>query len=472
MLIAREKEKQILLDSLKKDESQFLAVYGRRRVGKTYLIRETFRNGFTFQHAGYATGKRDQQLEAFRNSLREYGYTDCKTPRNWMEAFELLKDVIRRSAAEKKIIFLDELSWMDTPRSDFMVALEGFWNGWASARRDVVLIVCASATSWMINKIIRNRGGLYNRLTGRIHLMPFTLGQCEEYLDANGMALPRVQILDAYMILGGVPYYWSLLKQGLSLSQNIDRMFFADGAPLQEEFDYLFSSLFKKPKIYIRIVEALASKKSGLTREELLKALRRKADSGLSEKLTDLENCGFIRSYREYGNKKKGTVYQLIDGFVLFYYRFLTEKITDEHFWTNQINTPARNTWSGLAFERVCLLHVTQMKKKLGIEGVLTEVYSWRCSRDEEKGIRGSRVDLLIVRQDRVINLCEMKYSADEYTLTAADERDLRRKVNDFQLATQSRYAIYVTLCTTYGLEPSMYSGSVHSVITCDDLFT
>jgi len=205
MLIAREKEKQILLDSLKKDESQFLAVYGRRRVGKTYLIRETFRNGFTFQHAGYATGKRDQQLEAFRNSLREYGYTDCKTPRNWMEAFELLKDVIRRSAAEKKIIFLDELSWMDTPRSDFMVALEGFWNGWASARRDVVLIVCASATSWMINKIIRNRGGLYNRLTGRIHLMPFTLGQCEEYLDANGMALPRVQILDAYMISEGYP---------------------------------------------------------------------------------------------------------------------------------------------------------------------------------------------------------------------------------------------------------------------------
>ena len=471
MLIAREEERGILLDALRKDESQFIAVYGRRRVGKTYLIRETYHDSFTFQHAGFAAGKRKQQLQAFYHSLQEYGLSECKQPDNWMAAFELLKILVRRATAPRKIIFLDELSWMDTPRSDFMVALEGFWNGWVSARRDVVLIVCASATSWMIRKIIHNRGGLYNRLTGRIYLKPFTLGQCEEYLTANHMALPRVQILEGYMILGGIPYYWSYMKPGLSLSQNIDAMFFAEHAPLKEEFAYLFASLFKNPDIYIKIVSALGTKKAGMTREEISKSLKEDANGSLSEKLEDLENCGFIRSYREYGNRKKGTVFQLTDGFVLFHYRFLENPVNDGHYWTNQLNTPARNTWCGLAFERVCLLHVPQIKQKLGITGVLTDVCTWQCRKDPEKGLSGSQIDLLLVRADRVINLCEMKYASDEYTVTAADDRAIRRKVSDFLTATQSRSAIHVTLCTTYGLHESPYAGRIQALITCDDLF-
>ena len=239
MLIGREKEQGVLAEAFQADESRFVAVYGRRRVGKTYLIRESMGSRFTFQHTGYYGGKLMDELFEFCASLREYGLKDFAKPRNWLEAFELLKELIRRSTEKRKVIFLDELSWMDTRGSDFIMALEGFWNGWASARKDILLIVCGSVTSWMLNKIIHNKGGLYNRLSCRIHLQPFSLKECERYIQARNIVMNRHQILECYMIMGGIPFYWSFLEKGFSLPQNIDRIFFAKDAPLEHEFDYL-----------------------------------------------------------------------------------------------------------------------------------------------------------------------------------------------------------------------------------------
>lgn len=471
MIIGREKEIQILNEALEDDGSHFIAVYGRRRVGKTFLIRETFGYRFTFQHAGLSEGGMKEQIFTFCSSLKDAGYEFKRRPQNWLEAFEGLKDLVRQSKEKRKVIFIDELSWMDTPRCDLMAALENFWNVFASARRDIVLIVCASATSWMLSKVVNNKGGLYNRLTERMNLQTFSLQECEEYVREKGLILNREQILQYYMICGGVPFYWEFLEKGYSLSQNIDNIFFAENAPLKKEFKYLYASVFKKPEVYVQIIKTLGSKKVGMTREELIQYSGITNSGDLTGKLEELESCGFIRKYYSYGMKKKNAMYQLMDCFTLFHFHFLADEPTDEHFWSNQINTPAMNTWLGLAFERVCLLHVNQMKYRLGISGVLTEQNSWYCKANADEGIFGSQIDLLIVRKDQVINLCEMKYSGAEYTITDAVQRSIRNKISDLQKVTGTKHAIHPTLITTYGMMDNAYGNEIQVVITMEDLF-
>ena len=343
MLIGRNEERRELLELLEKDESQFCAVYGRRRVGKTYLIKETFENHFAFYHTGVANADKKEQLTEFRESLRRAGLKRCKMPRTWFEAFHLLEAVLEQSPDRKKVVFLDELPWMDTPKSQFVSALEHFWNGWANMRNDIVLIVCGSATSWIIKKIIRDHGGLHNRLTDQIYLRPFCLGECEQYAQSLQISLTRKDLTEAYMILGGIPYYWSLLRRGESLSQNIDRLFFSENGRLSHEFEALYDSLFKKPTPYISIVTALATKKAGMTRKELLENTSLDDNAVFIRTLEELEQCNFIRKYQILGKKQRDAIYQLMDNFTLFYFRYLTSNIKkDNHFWSNNLSSHSR----------------------------------------------------------------------------------------------------------------------------------
>lgn len=471
MLVGRTKEADTLNRAFHDEYSHFIAVYGRKRIGKTFLVREVFGYRFTFQHTGLYNAKIREQLFEFDASLKACGYESGKRSKNWLEAFEKLKDLIRYSTEKRKIIFLDELSWMDTKNSGLMTALENFWNGFASARKDIVLIVCASATSWVLKKIVHNKGGLYNRLSAQIHLQPFKLAECEEYVQKSGLVLNREQILRCYMILGGIPFYWTFLKRGLSVQQNIDEMFFSQNAPLKDEFSHLYAAVFDKPQGYLAIIKALSLKKAGMNREDLIAAAGLTNSGDTTMKLEELEACGFIRKYSAFEMKKKNAVFQLTDNFTLFYYQFLESRPSDEHFWSNQLNTPRVNTWEALAFERVCLEHVNEMKRKLGISGVLTDVNSWYCKADRDRGIYGSQIDLLIVRKDQVINICEMKYSQAEYIVTRNTDQSIRQKISDLQTLTHTKYSIHPTLVTTYGIVDNMWSGSIQSVITMDDLY-
>lgn len=478
-MIGRKEERKYLLSLTNEEESQFVAVFGRRRIGKTYLIRETFEHKFTFQHTGISNNqieagiRKREQLNKFAESLKEAGYTGKDKLETWNDAFNALKEVIKQSSEKKKIIFIDELSWMDTRDSGLLSALESFWNGWVTARaeKDVVLIVCASATYWMMRNIINAKGGLHNRLTGQVHLKPFTLRECEEYIESRKILFNRHQILQCYMILGGVPYYWSLLQKGKSLPQNIDHLFLKEGAILSNEYDNLYSALFNKPKQYLEIVEALSTANRGITREEISEITGIESSGDLTRKLTDLENCGFIRKYIPFGYKQKKCLYQLIDNYTLFYHKFLKENMHNENYWMEMSNSPSVRAWSGVAFERVCLEHIAQVKAALGISGVYTEVNSWKCSRDEENGILGSQIDLLIVRRDQAINVCEMKYSETEYIIDGKFSRSQKRKISDFIKITGTKYAIHSTLITTYGIEENSYSGELQGIITADDLF-
>ena len=471
MIIGRKEEQQILHSAAQSENSEFVAVYGRRRVGKTYLIRETFGYKFTFQHTGLAKGNTKEQLFSFAISLRDAGYDDCPIPKSWLEAFSLLSTYLKNSTDEKKIVFLDELPWMDTPRSNFISAFEHFWNGWASARKDIVLIICGSATSWIINKVINDHGGLHNRVTKQIALQPFTLKECEMFAQSKGLEMSRYQLAECYMVFGGIPYYWSLLEKGLSLAQNIDKIIFAKNGKLSNEFNQLYASLFKSPEQYIDIVTALGKKKVGMTREEIIAATDKYSNGALSKVLDELEYCGFIRKYNGFDKKSKQAIYQLIDNYTLFYFKFIQQnENNDEHFWSASIDSAMHRAWSGLAFERLCMAHTQQIKAALGIAGVLSNVYSWRKEADETSD--GAQIDLLIDRKDQVINLCEMKYSLSEYIIDAEYEQKLRNKKSVFIDTTNTRKAVHLTMVTTFGIKVNAHSGIVQNEITLEDLFS
>lgn len=469
-MIGRTPEKQVLLNALESDKSEFVAVYGRRRVGKTYLIRETFDYRFTFQHTGLAKGRTKDQLFAFFLSLREAGYDDCPVPTSWIEAFSLLSTLLNNSSDKKKIVFIDELPWMDTPRSNFIPALEHFWNGWASARKDILLIICGSATSWIISKVINDHGGLHNRLTQQISLKPFTLHECELFVQSKGLELSRYQILESYMVLGGIPYYWDMLEKGRSSTQNIDALFFARNGKLRNEFNKLYSSLFKNPAQYINIVTILGKKKAGMTRDEIIYSGAGSNNGQLSKVLEELEQCGFIRRYNSLGKKKKESIYQLMDNYTLFYFKFCQSNYNnDEHFWSASLGSATHRTWCGLAFERVCMSHSAQIKQKLGISGILSNVYSWMAV--PKDGTPGGQIDMLIDRNDSTINLCEIKYSESEFTIDKKYEHELRNKKASFISNTGTNKAVHLTMITTYGLRHNPYSGIIQSEVTMDDLF-
>jgi len=469
MIIGRRAEQELLNDWFESSRSEFVALYGRRRIGKTFLVREMLRDSFVFYASGILDGTGAVQIENFNKEIFDYGGEDLTPAKNWNEAFNNLNALIMTSEKkDKKVIFLDEIPWMNTPKSGFLAALDHFWNRYASMRKDVLLIICGSASSWIIDNIVNNTGGLHNRLTGEIHLQPFTLLECEEYFLAKGIDVPRYQIAEAYMIFGGVPYYLDYIKPKFSIAQNVDEIFFKESAPLRNEYTNIFRSLFKNADNHIRIIEALAERNYGKTREEIVASSGITEGGGLSKVLGDLIASGFVRGYQAFGKKKKDRLYQLIDPFTLFSLRFYSKRNAySDNFWIRFSTTPAHSTWVGYAFEILCLMHVPQIRKALGISGVLTAVYSWRSKSYEP----GAQIDLVIERDDQVINLCEIKYASAEYVIDKAYDLNLRNKRAAFIAETRTRKAAHTTMITTYGLHKNMYSSGIPYDITLDDLF-
>lgn len=470
-MIGREKERKILLDAVQSDESQFIAVYGRRRVGKTYLIRETFEYNFSFQHTGLQNGDKSEQLKAFERSLKSAGMKNVPALSDWFDAFYNLEQFLDSLPDGKKVVFIDELPWLDTPKSKMVNALDHFWNAWATARKDIILVVCGSATSWIISKIVRNYGGLHNRLTRQIYLEPFTLHECELFANANHLGMSRRNILETFMVFGGIPYYWKFLQKGESYAQSIDRLFFSKNGELKNEYNALYASLFKNPQPYIEIVSVLGHKKAGMTRQEIITELKKNEGGKLSSVLEELEQCDFIRSFQSIGKQKKETVYQLIDNFTLFYFKFIDgQKTNEKNYWSKMMQKNVYAVWSGLAFERICFQHIEQIKKALGISGVISNVYSWTYKPDGD-GEHGVQIDMLIDRDDNVINLCEIKFSKSEYEITSAYDREIHRKADIFTRKTHTTKGVTIVMITSYGLTKNQWANDINNEVVLDDLF-
>lgn len=453
-------------------KSEFVAVYGRRRVGKTFLIRETFANQFDFYLSGMANAPTAEQLFNFNTAIGKYRtFEEAVSPaENWKVAFQQLETLIEHSERKRKVIFLDELPWLDTAQSDFMRALEYFWNTYAIARKDVVLIVCGSAASWMVNKLIHHRGGLHNRVTLRIKLEPFTLAECEAFFKSKGGAFSRYQLIQLYMVMGGVPFYLEMVDIRLSAAQNINKLCFRPNGFLVDEFQDLYRSLFSKAERHILIVEALSKKNKGLTRGELLNATGLPNAGSTTRLLDELEESGFIKKYAPFGKRQRQALYQLVDFYSLFYIRFIEgRRFADEDQWLVGLDSPQQRAWSDYAFEQVCLAHIKQIKQALSIGGVQTQTSSWiNTSGDGPK----SQIDLVIDRRDGVINLCEMKFASQNYTITKKYLDELQTKVATFREATKTTKSIYLTMITTFGLTDNVHASSiVQNSLVMDELF-
>ncbi|RYD77642.1 MAG: ATP-binding protein, partial [Sphingobacteriales bacterium] len=464
-------EQQLLEDIYNTNRADMLAITGRRRVGKTYLVRNYFLDQLHFELNGILNASLQQQLQNFDIAFKKFTknkYAKKLPVANWIEAFELLTKYLDNIRSKKKlVIFIDELPWLDTHRSGFMAAFDWFWNTWAS-RKNILVIICGSASSWMTNKIINNRGGLHNRVTKRIHLRPFTLSETEAYLKFLHINLSRYQILELYMAMGGIPHYLKELKRGQSAAQNINRICFAKNGLLANEFDNLYNALFLNAKQHIGIVEALASKSKGLSRAEILTATKQADGGTFSKLLNELEQSDFISSSQPFQKVKKETVYRLTDEYSLFYLRFIKNKKNIN--WQQLAALPTYKTWSGYAFENICLKHILKLKEALGITSVYTEVSGIFYKGGPKE--KGAQIDLLIDRQDSVINICEAKFYDKPFTVTKAYAEELRNKLAVFQQKTNTRKSLFLTLISPYGIVPNQHSiGFVQQEVKMDHLF-
>lgn len=455
---------------MESERSEFVVVYGRRRIGKTFLVRRFFKDNYAFSFVGKHEMGREQQLAEFAKELMRYSHsTFVPQLKNWTEAFDALQRLLETyDIPGKKVVFFDEMPWMDTPKSDFVSALENFWNGWANMRDDIVLVACGSATSWMVDKLLHNQGGLFNRITQKLYLRPFKLSEMEQYLDEKHFGWNRYQIAQCYMILGGIPFYLTLLNPKLSLLSNIDELFFADAhAMLRTEYNELYSTLFKRPDNYLAVIRMLTERKEGFTRKEISEKTKL-GGAALSKILSDLEQCDFIFSYARYGNAKNNAIYRIKDFYTLFYYKYVNGIDTKDSLrWTHLSSTPQVSSWQGFSFELLCLLHLDEIKKALGIDRILNDASAWRSKQPGQN----TQIDLVIERADHNINLCEMKFSSGMYAIDKGYEQKLRERMSIFQAETMTRCSTRITMVTTYGVLQNKHSGIVNDEVLLDDLF-
>lgn len=473
VFIGRTKEKAILKEALDSNESEMVAVIGRRRVGKTFLVNSIYKEQIVFEVTGLQNASRKEQLENFTLQLKEaYGSAlPLEKPSSWLQAFALLITFLKQvESTEKKVVFFDELPWMATHKSGFLNGLSYFWNSWA-VKQNIVVVICGSAASWMIQKVVNNRGGLHNRITKQIHLAPFSLSETEAFLRSREVFMERYQIVQIYMAVGGIPHYLKEVKNGRSPVQNINEICFEQNARLKNEFSRLYPALFANAENHIAVIRALATKWSGLTRKEIA-ALSKVVEGGsLSRVLEELVHSGFISTYRPFDKKKKEKLYRLTDEYSLFYLKFMEgEEFEGEEIWQQLSQTQTYKTWSGYAFENICLKHIPQIKKALGIGGIYSLSSSFYKKGTTEE--QGAQIDLLIDRNDHVINLIEIKFYNEEFTLTKKYANELRSKMSVFRKASKTKKQLSWVLLTTFGLHANQHSlGLVQKALTLDDLF-
>ncbi len=473
-MIGRESEIETFEKAMASPKSELIAVIGRRRVGKTYLIREFFKGRIDFEMVGLKDGDKQQQLRNFTYRLSEVqNATDLDdVPQDWLEAFHTLIAYLESlgDPGRKKVVFIDELPWVATARSGFLTGFSYFWNSYAS-NHNVVVVICGSATAWMIKKVINNKGGLHNRVTRKIVLNPFTLTETEAYFKSRNIAFDRYQLLQLYMAMGGIPHYLDQVERGKSAAQNIDQICFHPQGLLRNEFGNLYSSLFTHPERYELIVRTLAGSWKGITRSGIMAAAQLTDGGGLTSILNELEQSGFITSYVPFNKKKKDTLFRLTDNYSLFYLKFIQDiQKNQTGNWLSLSQTQSWKSWSGYAFENICLQHIDKIKEALGIAGIHTRNVSFFSKGTDET--EGFQVDLVIDRADNTISLCEVKFYNDEYILSKEQAAQIRRKRTLFRQLTKTKKQLLMVLITTYGMIEGKHSlGLIDNRVDMDDLF-
>ncbi len=472
-LIGRVEEQALLARNENSGQAELVVVYGRRRVGKTYLVRAVFEKQMAFELSGIHNASLSHQLENFRTALSEVsGKLPLAKPGSWIEAFSMLTNYLTPLVKkQRRVVFIDEFPWLSTPRSGFIQAFENFWNTWASRQKNLIIVICGSAAAWMIQKVINNKGGLHNRVTRRIRLLPFTLSETKAFFSERKINLDQYQVLQIYMVIGGIPQYLKEVEKGESAMQAIDRICFTKDGLLHQEFKNLFLSLFDDATYHMAVIRVLANKSHGLTRTEIIKACKLTSGGGTTKILDELTESGFITPYIPFDRAAKDSIYKLTDEYSHFYVKFMEgNRINGAGSWIKFSAGTSWKSWSGNAFESVCMKHILQIKKALGIQGVHTETSTWRYH--PKKGEQGAQIDLLIDRQDKCINICEMKFSTTAYEITKSYAKELENKQRVLREKTGTRKTLFLTMVTTYGVKNAdSIPGLIQNEVTMEALF-
>lgn len=467
-VIGRTREKQRLSNAINSSNPELIVVYGRRRIGKTFLIREVLKDHIVFQITGLYKGSMKDQIKNFHNELskKDKRLNKNSIPNDWSEVFAQLENYINKlTDKKKKVIFIDEFPWLATARSKFLMWFENFWNSYCTKRNDLVVVVCGSSASYMVKNIINNKGGLHNRLTFKIKLEPFNLNETKHFLKSKNITLENYDITQLYMIMGGIPYYLEKIKKGLSVAQNIDHLCFEDGGELANEFNEVFSSLFSDSGTHIKMIRTLSETKKGISRQNLLDKCNLKQTGFTTNILNELIETGFVNQFRPFGKKERNSLFRISDEYSLFYLKYIkAHKNQGAGTWNKLSSKQSFKSWSGYAFENLCLKHIGQIKKELGISGIYTISSSWSNE--------NAQVDLIIDRDDNRINLCEMKFYNRPFTIDKKYHQNLTNKINKFKDATKTRKGVYLTFVTTFGIKQNEYSlNLVENEMTIDSLF-
>ena len=469
-IIGRARETKLLDRLIEENKSHFLAVYGRRRIGKTFLIRQHFAKHMVFEASGITEKDKEQQLENFW--LTQYDFEKIKRakPKSWLQTFQNLKEfIISLKGNKKKVIFLDEIAWFETPKSGFLAALDKFWNQFCVKRNDIILVVCGSAASWIIKKVVNNKGGLHNRLTCQISLQAFDVQETKMYLAKKGIRLVHTDLVKLYMIVGGIPYYLSFFENGNSVDQFVERVFFDKNAPLKNEFSNLYASLFKNYEWHESVVKSLASKQKGLTRNEILEATKLKSGGGFTEVLRELTLCGFVKEMLPIGYKKEDVLYRLVDEYTIFYFKFLMSNAKKAN-WQQFASSQTVKIWQGFAFENFVFKHISAIKKSLGISGILSQEYSWFYKGNADG--KGSQIDVIIDRSDNCLNIVECKFHTTTFEMNAAQHQLLVHKKALFMEKTKTKKNVFVTLIASNGAKRNeFYLNAIQNDFQIDDFF-
>lgn len=466
-IVGRLREQAILKEVFENKKSELIAIYGRRRIGKTYLVREFYKQSIVFEVTGLFGASLQDQISNFTKEIRKRSRRTLRDlPKNWLEVFsifEMYLDTLPKG--KKKVIFIDEFPWMATAKSKFLMAFENFWNTYCTKRDDLIVVICGSAASYMVQKIIKNKGGLHNRISRKIRLLPFNLSETEQFLVKKGLKFTRYDVIQIYMALGGVPHYLEKLSKGLSVSQNIDKLCFSKDGLLNDEFNQLFISLFENSERHIKIIKTLASSNKGLTRNELIVKSKLPSGGDFSLKLEELVESGFVTDYPYYQNKKQLTLYRLSDEYSKFYLKFIDfNKNGGEGTWQKLSTSNSYQSWSGFVFETLCLKHISQIKKALRIDIIYTHETCWFNE--------NAQIDLLIDRADNVMNVCEMKFYNSPFVIDKKYYNNLKNKISELQRVTKTRKNIFITMLTTYGIKENEYSNELlQSSLGMDVLF-
>ena len=478
-IIGREEEIAVLERLYNSKKSEFLAIYGRRRVGKSFLVSEVYGTKIVFKSVGTYLKDNDRNYETYRRLQLDHFYDalllsglgkEEQRPANWREAFLLLRKLLAGIRMRRKVVLIDELPWLAGPQSSEMIAELGyFWNSWADDQRNIVLVVCGSATSWMLDNVIRDYGGLHGRLTGVIKLKPFTLAECARYYRKNGFRLSQYEMCIGYMALGGVPFYLDKLRNDLTMTENIDAIFFAD-EKIHQEYKDVYAGLYASKDRYVDIVKALGARFYGMTQAEIAIHLGIGRGGTLSQMIDNLVESGIIRKYPRYGKQRVEMVYQLKDFFSLFYLRFVEGTQVRTGLWSTMHRTPIYNTWAGNTFELLCIEHLSKIQDTLRIASV-DRNYCWK---GESPNGRGAQIDLLLEsKSSRTDYVCEMKFSGSKYAITSDDEENLLNKLDAFAASKMHHktHSIQLVMVTTMGIAGGEHTSIVNQAVTLDDLF-